>query len=71
MNSIRDDVKDAIAECLAEAYRSTPDRIMLRNPELIGDLADAVFDALMINELFQDKTREEIMICVRERERKD
>ena len=52
MNSKRDNVKDAIRGTLAEYYNTAEIEI---DADLVADIADAVFDALGISEIEQDK----------------
>lgn len=54
-NSVRDDVKDVIREILADYYHVD---ILEVDADLVGSIADGVFDALAIKPEEQDYDRE-------------
>jgi len=52
MNSLRDDVKDAIRSNLANYYNAD---VMDIDADLVADIADSVFDVIGISDDDQDK----------------
>ncbi len=66
-NTIRDNVKDAIAASLINGgWHSSLEQAYLNDGELIASIADNVFDTLGVDELTQDTPAESYRFKVTE-----